>query len=87
MRADIAGGAAVAGRSLPMGKGGEKWPIFGARSLRDQCEAARVPFFFKQWGEHAPNGSGRYSMIKVGKKAAGRLLDGREHNAMPEVRR
>ena len=20
------------------------------RSIRDQCEAARVPFFFKQWG-------------------------------------
>lgn len=24
-----------------------------ARSLRDQCEAAGVPFFFKQWGEWA----------------------------------
>jgi protein gp37 len=58
-----------------------------ARGLRDQCAAAGVPFFFKQWGELAPNGSGRYSMIKVGKKAAGRLLDGREHNDMPEVRR
>lgn len=23
-----------------------------ARSLRDQCEAAGVPFFFKQWGEY-----------------------------------
>jgi protein gp37 len=23
-----------------------------ARSLRDQCAAARVPFFFKQWGEY-----------------------------------
>jgi len=22
-----------------------------ARSLRDQCQAAGVPFFFKQWGE------------------------------------
>jgi protein gp37 len=57
-----------------------------ARSIRDQCGAAGVPFFFKQWGEHAPNGSGRYSMIKVGKRRAGRILDGREHNAMPEVR-
>lgn len=54
-----------------------------ARSIRDQCQAAGVPFFFKQWGEHAPNGSGRYSMVKVGKRAAGRLLDGREHNEMP----
>jgi protein gp37 len=25
-----------------------------ARSLRDQCAAAAVPFFFKQWGEFAP---------------------------------
>jgi len=25
-----------------------------ARSLRDQCAAASVPFFFKQWGEHLP---------------------------------
>jgi hypothetical protein len=24
------------------------------RSLRDQCEVAGVPFFFKQWGEWAP---------------------------------
>jgi protein gp37 len=28
-----------------------------ARALRDQCTAADVPFFFKQWGEWAPNGS------------------------------
>jgi protein gp37 len=26
-----------------------------ARSLRDQCVDAGVPFFFKQWGEWAPN--------------------------------
>lgn len=25
------------------------------RALRDQCEAAAVPFFFKQWGEWAPH--------------------------------
>ena len=24
------------------------------RSLRDQCKAAGVPFFFKQWGEYSP---------------------------------
>jgi protein gp37 len=29
-----------------------------ARSLRDQCNAARVPFFFKQWGELAPGAQG-----------------------------
>lgn len=27
-----------------------------ARTLRDQCTAANVPFFFKQWGNWAPNG-------------------------------
>jgi protein gp37 len=28
------------------------WP----RSLRDQCQAAEVPFFFKQWGQFVPAG-------------------------------
>lgn len=27
-----------------------------ARLLRDQCAAVGVPFFFKQWGEYAPDG-------------------------------
>ncbi|MBZ9719134.1 phage Gp37/Gp68 family protein [Mesorhizobium sp. AD1-1] len=94
------------------------WP----RAIRDQCQAAGVPFFFKQWGEWArhkgsPGGdlggdvrAGRVRIVhpsaktdvevfeatggrnteqgslymgKVGKKAAGRLLDGVEHNGMP----
>lgn len=25
-----------------------------ARILRDQCTAAGIPFFFKQWGDHVP---------------------------------
>jgi protein gp37 len=75
-----------------------------ARSLRDQCAAAGVPFFFKQWGEWAPHEAGRPSwgqpetfvgepphsarlMYRAGKSRAGRLLDGHEHNRMPEVRR
>ena len=29
-----------------------------ARSIRDQCVAAKVPFFFKQWGEWAPKSHG-----------------------------
>lgn len=29
-----------------------------ARVLRDQCEASKVPFTFKQWGAHAPYGHG-----------------------------
>ncbi|CUA90885.1 Bacteriophage protein gp37 [Chelatococcus sambhunathii] len=37
-------------------------------------------------GNANENGGGGCDMLKVAKKAAGRLLDGREHNAMPEVR-
>lgn len=48
-----------------------------ARSLRDQCADAGVAFHFKQWGEHDHYGR------RVGKKIAGRLLDGREWNQMP----
>ena len=60
-----------------------------ARSLRDQCQAAGVRFMFKQWGEYQPlrqglaSGNGRVVYHKVGKKAAGRLLDGREWNEYP----
>ncbi len=84
-----------------------------ARSIRDQCAAAGVPFLFKQWGEwrqmtHAdlktlpastPMGAVKRSgeflrpfcendapfarMVRVGKKAAGRLLDGRTHDGFP----
>ncbi|MCE1194077.1 MAG: phage Gp37/Gp68 family protein [Acidovorax sp.] len=77
------------------------WP----RSLRDQCNAAGVPFLFKQWGEwtdfeHTPsawwnsrNEAERNSlvqtflhgkaMVRIGKKAAGRLLDGRTWDGFP----
>lgn len=79
------------------------WP----RSLRDQCQAAGVPFFFKHWGEWAPGwragealaegrtihpncrvhkwGEGEAASWswRIGKKAAGRLLDGREWNEWP----
>lgn len=92
-----------------------------ARSLRDQCEAAGVPFLFKQWGEwgepdsiertgiahhgwfeqdrrdggvprHEWPGpmqnsvelaSLRPEVFRVGKKAAGRLLDGRTWDGFP----
>jgi protein gp37 len=45
--------------------------------IRKQCEKYRVPFFFKQWGTYDPYGR------RVGKKAAGRLLDGRTWNEIP----
>jgi protein gp37 len=113
-----------------------------ARSLRDQCAAAGVPFLFKQWGEWLPiseqtdefnyalyrsnrvakphesqgaldelygrsctvpqcviqadgtaveflapmafqQGKGSMQTFRVGKKAAGRQLDGRTHDAFP----
>lgn len=99
-----------------------------ARSLRDQCETANVPFLFKQWGEwlprsycyhkfadgtalaeldpgaskwqifrmtyqggngnalHSQTGSDDVYMQRVGKKMAGRLLDGREHNGFPKAK-
>lgn len=112
--------------------GGVDWVIVGGesgpnarpmhpdwvRGLRDQCQNAGVPFFFKQWGEYAPREweverdlsirkdgydgwwygqdgvncrkvkpqewrDGRVAFAKVGKKAAGRLLDGREWNEFP----
>lgn len=99
------------------------------RSLRDQCQAAGVPFLFKQWGEWCPTSQipeddsgdqirhhaagkplafvNRHSsfcelaesgyhpgcpvdhspseaeMVKVGKAAAGRTLDGREWLEFP----
>lgn len=81
-----------------------------ARSLRDQCQTAGVPFHFKQWGEWVterqspedivlPGQStafwaeqatdGEYTegdqtcVFKVGKKSAGRLLDGRTWDEFP----
>lgn len=57
-----------------------------ARSLRDQCKAAGVSFFFKQWGEYSPGlvaGNGDVQYFRIGKKKAGRLLDGQLHDAFP----
>ena len=98
------------------------------RSVRDQCQAAGVPFFFKQWGEWKPtrthnavrpaaagklvaysvacsidhkevgkavyhayptkpqDGIGEFEHLDlVGKKRAGRMLDGREWNEFPKI--
>ena len=73
-----------------------------ARSLRDQCEAAGVPFLFKQWGEWSSPGFKPDGFIgdehywpietlrgpisyRIGKKRAGRLLDGRTHDGFPHA--
>ena len=81
-----------------------------AKSLREQCAEAAVPFFFKQWGEWTPSENisvgndlefaervdpypahlfitpERVTEVhRIGKKSAGRLLDGVDHSAFPEV--
>lgn len=68
------------------------------RNLRDQCSAARVPFHFKQWGEWIPSDQlapeaqageqkkvGPRTVYRVGRKTAGRHLDGALHDAYPEA--
>lgn len=89
-----------------------------ARSLRNQCAVAGVPYHFKQWGEWAPVGrfqdlrmsdewcdgeapvcpligdirgyealidSGTWLMQRIGKRAAGCSLDGREWHEFPTI--
>jgi protein gp37 len=51
-------------------------------SIRNQCAAAGVAFFFKQWGSFGPQDG---QMRRLGKKTAGRLLDGRTWDDYPEV--
>jgi len=68
------------------------------RSLRDQCQAAGVPFFFKQWGEWHPNclcdtkephpttprpEPGEPGVMFRCGKEAGRLLDNRLWDEVP----
>jgi len=139
----LAGKVACEGMNepCPLQHGGIDWVICGgesgtgarpmhpdwARSLRDQCVTAEVPFLFKQWGEYlefehesetrkTPVGSERAKyaeamgpnptwltfsgqrydsasnigeeparlLHRVGKKAAGRRLDGAEWNQFPK---
>lgn len=69
-------------RNLILNGNGVNWIIMGGesgsgarpmnpdwvRSVRDQCKAAKVPFFFKQWGG----------------KTKGYLLDGKEYKQYPK---
>ncbi len=78
-----------------------------ARKLRNDCQSANTPFFFKHFGEWGFTGdnathaltsygalykitdskadtNGHYLCSKIGKKYAGRILDGREWSEMPE---
>jgi len=77
------------------------------RKVRDDCKAAGVPFFFKQWGEYGPavlrrtvdgaydrtNGRDHHDadptcngkMMRLGSRRAGRVLDGRTWEEVPNV--
>jgi protein gp37 len=61
--------AIVGGESGPKARPmAEEWAI----EIRSQCQAAKVAFFFKQWGGVRP-------------KSGGRLLRGREWNEYPRI--
>jgi len=83
--------------------GGESGPLArpcepaNARSLRDQCKALSIPFFWKGWGEYAPRHEfpetltvseamgGRDGLLfRVGRRNPWRRLDGLEHNEVPQ---
>jgi protein gp37 len=56
------------------------------REIRDECIARNIPFYFRQWGEWAPaSGESPPAMVRLGKRAAGRLLDGRTWDETPIV--
>ncbi|MDB6060853.1 MAG: phage protein Gp37/Gp68 [Verrucomicrobiaceae bacterium] len=59
-------------RARPMD---ERWAI----KLRDQCTAAGVDFFFKQWGAWGADG------IKRSKRVNGRVLDGKTWDEIPMI--
>jgi protein gp37 len=88
----IAGGESGA-HSRPM------HPDWASRLL-EQCQRAKVPFHFKQWGHWAPSdllnvdkgvtlvkfSSDRpVTMIQAGKKLAGRTLQGSTWNELPRL--
>jgi len=56
------------------------------RPVRDQCNAANIPFFFKGWGQYEYArwfGSGGWVRKNVGSKVSGHMLDGKEHRHVP----
>ena len=60
------------------------------RGVRDQCVNAGVAFHFKQWGNWYPQETARsaydrerMSFVRMSKKKAGRILDGRTWDELP----
>lgn len=52
------------------------------RSVRDQCAAAGVPFFFKGWGAWKGSADFKGAHMVPGTERKGRLLDGRTHDEL-----
>jgi protein gp37 len=78
------------------GKGARPMHQDWVRSLHSQCRKAGVAFHLKQWGEWLPLSSAdeashypavaltdTHSHVRVGRKKAGRKLEGREWNEFP----
>ena len=86
----IAGGESGSAKARPMNP---EW----VTDLRDQCEAAEVPFHFKQWGHWGPtrkrvnvatvtftDRAGRdVTLAKLGKHITGRRLEGYTWDGFP----
>ena len=49
-------------------------------NIKIQCDRAKIPFFFKQWGAYGEDG------IKRNKKNNGALLDGKIYQAFPNIK-
>lgn len=81
------------------GKGARPMHPDWVSKIKNDCGWAGTPFLFKQWGEWGPaddwpsesqedyelRGLAQGNMLRVGKKNAGRLLDGIEHNGFPKA--
>jgi protein gp37 len=67
------------------GRGARPMYADWARSLRDQCGSAGVPFHFKQWGTaRTPVSVNQYDLDEEGRRI-GRKLDGRMWDEFPAV--
>lgn len=64
----------VGGESGPLARPMKPEWVYG---IHNQCKKYRVPFFFKQWGTFDASGK------RVGKKAAGRILNGKTWDEVP----
>lgn len=67
------------------GHGARETPASNVRQLRQFCVSNGIAFHFKQWGHWRPAAMENQPMEALGKKAAGRDLDGRTWDEVPMV--